>query len=337
LRGSGGGGSRSLLKEVGVWMLAPLALLLPLSIAVIYAVGGSIMEMGVVLVFVPFVLGLAMFAVYRGLAPIRKLRDEIDAREDSDLRALPIHDAPTELEPLLRTLNLQLERVRANQASQRHFVADAAHQLRTPLAALKTQAQVARGAHTLEEAAARLEQIGQSADHLSRLANQLLSLARADDAKSVGAKPVDLAAALRGACHDRADAAIAKSIHLAFEGPEHPVTVKGDADLMHEMFVNLVDNAVRYIPEGGEIIARVRDYPAPAAEVEDNGPGVPEADREMVFERFHRVLGTGVPGSGLGLSIVKSIAARFGAAVTVESGREGRGALFRVVFPPSAL
>jgi two-component system sensor histidine kinase TctE len=138
---------------------------------------------------------------------------------------------------------------------------------------------------------------------------------------------------LRVACHGRADAAIAKSIRLALEVPGDPVPIEGDSDLLHEMFVNLVDNAVRYTQPGGEVIARVIAGPGPVAEIEDNGPGVAEADRELVFERFHRTLGTGEPGSGLGLAIVKSIAVRHGAEVSVQAGREGRGALFRVRFP----
>ncbi|QJR12855.1 Adaptive-response sensory-kinase SasA [Usitatibacter rugosus] len=294
----------------------------------------TLMMMGAVLVFVPIVSGLALLAIYRGLAPIRRLREEIASRDPSDLRPLPVEGAPAEMEPLLKSVNVQMERVRANLDSQRHFVADAAHQLRTPLAALKTQSQLARGAQTLEEASARLDRIAESADHVSHLASQLLSLARADDAKADGERAVNLEVKMRLACLHRSDAAIAKSIHLAFEAPDEPVTVMGDPDLVYEMFLNLVDNAVRYTPEGGEVTARVLGTPAPAAEVEDNGPGVPDADREMVFERFHRVLGSGAPGSGLGLSIVRSIAARYGATVSLSPGREGRGALFRVAFPP---
>ena len=294
----------------------------------------TLMMMGAVLVFVPFVSGLALLAIYRGLAPVRRLREEIAARDPSDLRPLNVDGAPAEIEPLLKSVNVQMERVRANLESQRHFVADAAHQLRTPLAALKTQSQLVRGAQTPEEASARLDRIGESVDHVSHLASQLLSLARADDSKLGGERTVNLEVKMRLACHHRSDAAIAKSIHLAFEAPAEPATVVGDPDLVYEMFLNLVDNAVRYTPEGGEVTARVLGGPVPSAEVEDNGPGVPEDDREMIFERFHRVLGSSAPGSGLGLSIVRSIAVRYGATVTFSPGRDGRGALFRVSFPP---
>ena len=294
----------------------------------------TLMVMGVVLILVPLILLLVAFGLLRGLAPLRRLRERIEARDPDDLSPIPETEAPSELAPLVTTLNRQLERVRASLASQRRFVADAAHQLRTPLAALKTQAQVGRSARTLEEADERLERIGESADHLGRLATQLLVLARADDARVDPSGTVDLSATVRVACHDIADAAIAKSIRLALDVPETELRVRGDADLLHELFVNLIDNAVRYTPPGGEVVVRAYAAPDPVVEVEDDGPGIPEAERELVFERFYRVLGTGVAGSGLGLPIVRSIAQRHGATVEVEAGPNGRGTRLRVRFAP---
>ena len=288
---------------------------------------------GVVMVLVPLTMALVIFGIVRGLAPVRRLRESIEKREPSDLSPIPSGVAPEELAPLVETLNGQLERVRNHLAAQRRFVADASHQLRTPLAALKTQTQVARGAQTLEEAEERLDRIGESADHLGRLATQLLALARADDAREGAWKDIELNAAARTACHVLADAAIAKGIRLGLDAPEGELHVNGDKDLVHELLVNLIDNAIRYTPSGGEVTVSSSDEVAPTLEVADSGPGIPEAERELVFERFYRVLGTGVSGSGLGLAIVKSIADRHGARVEILAGDEG-GARVRVRFPP---
>lgn len=294
----------------------------------------TLMVMGVVLLLVPLTLGLVGFGLYYGLRPIRKLRHSIEARGPTDLSPLPTEGAPTELAPLLGTLNAQLERVRANLEAQRRFVADAAHQLRTPLAALKTQAQLGSQSRSLDEAGMRLGRIAESADHLSRLASQLLALARADETRAVPASPVDLGAALRTACHQLADAAIARSIRLSLDVPDAGPVIAGDSGLLHELFVNLMDNAIRYTPEGGEVAVRVRGAAPAMVEVEDTGPGIPEAEGELVFERFYRVLGTGIPGSGLGLPIVKAIAERHGAAVALAPGDGGRGTRVTVTFLP---
>jgi two-component system sensor histidine kinase TctE len=293
----------------------------------------TVMVMTVVMLLVPFTVVLVGFGIWRGLAPVRRLSAGIEARSPTDVSPLPVEGAPLDVVPLLRTLNRQLERVRANLEGQRRFVADAAHQLRTPLAALKTQAQVGQ-TRTPAEAHERLGNIVEGMDHLSRLASQLLALARADEAHAHEASEVELGAALRVVCHDLADAAIAKSLRLGLDVPEDGVRVAGDAGLLHELFVNLLDNAIRYTPAGGEIEVRARAGAAPVVEVEDSGPGIPEAERERVFERFYRVLGSGVPGSGLGLPIVRSIAARHGATVELGSGRGGHGTLVRVTFHP---
>jgi len=274
------------------------------------------------------------YGLRHGLSPLTRLRDRVERRDPEDLSPLPPDDVPTEIAPLVNTLNRQLERVRANTEVQRRFVADAAHQMRTPLAGLKTQAEAAMRDESLEEARERLARIEESADRMGRLVTQLLSLARADDARSNPAprEPVELNALLREVCAHWADRALAKGVSLGFDEAPGAVTVPGSPLLLRELFANLIDNAIRYTPAGGEVEVSVRDKP-PVVSVSDTGLGIAAADRELVFDRFYRVLGTGEVGSGLGLAIVKAIADLHGAKVRVDEAEGGRGAVLRVAFP----
>ena len=290
--------------------------------------------MGVVTFIVPVIGALVWFGVWRGLRAVRRLRTHIDARPADDLSALPSEDAPSELATLVESVNEQLDRVRRHLEAQRRFVADAAHQLRTPLAGLKAQADAALRGGTLEEARARLERIEESADRLGRLVAQLLSLARADDAlgRTPPRESVELNSLLREVCAGAAEQAMARQISLGFDAAPRAVEVQGSALLLRELFANLVDNAIRYTPEGGEVSVRVVPSHEPAVHVADSGQGVPAEERERIFERFHRVLGTGASGSGLGLAIVRTIGELHRAAVRVENRKEG-GSRFVVVFP----
>ena len=294
----------------------------------------TLLVMAIVTFIVPVIGGLVWFGVWRGLRAARRLRTHIDARTADDLSSLPSEDAPTELATLVESLNLQLDRVRRHLEAQRRFVADAAHQLRTPLAGLKAQADAALRGGTLVEARARLERIEESADRLNRLVAQLLSLARADEA--LGGSPpreaVELNALLREVCGAAAEQALARQIALGFDAAPRPVEVQGSPLLLRELFANLVDNAIRYTPAGGEVAVRVVASFEPAVQVDDSGQGVPPEERERIFERFHRVLGTGATGSGLGLAIVRTIAGLHRATVRAENRVEG-GSRFVVVFP----
>jgi two-component system sensor histidine kinase TctE len=290
--------------------------------------------MGVIAVLVPLTVALVWFGLRRGLHPLQLLRERVDRRRPDDLSPIPPEEVPAEVAPLVNTLNSQLERVRRNLEAQRHFVADAAHQLRTPLAGLKTQAEAALRGQTLEAARARLRQIEESADHLSRLVAQLLSLARADDALMQAAPPeiVDLNAVLRDACAVWVEQAVAKQVALGFDPAPERVELRAAPLLLRELFANLIDNAIRYTPPGGEVTVRVAAMFPPEVVVEDTGGGILQADRERVFERFYRVLGSGESGSGLGLPIVKAIANLHGASVRIEAPPEG-GTRFVVSFP----
>ena len=273
------------------------------------------------------------YGLRHGLSPLVRLRDRVEGRDPEDLSPLPPDDVPAEIAPLVNTLNRQLDRVRANVEAQRRFVADAAHQMRTPLAGLKTQAEAALRDATLEEARERLTRIEESADRMGRLVAQLLTLARADDALAQPAprEPCELNALLRDVCAQWADRALAKNVALGFDEAAAPVTVPGSPLLLRELFANLLDNAIRYTPAGGEVAVSVRANPA-SVEVRDTGSGIASADRERVFDRFYRVLGTGESGSGLGLAIVKAIADLHGARVRVAAGDQGRGARVEVTF-----
>ena len=289
---------------------------------------------GMVTLVVPVMVGLVWFGLWRGLRPVRELRRRIEARSADDLSPIPEGEAPSELAPLVESLNVQLNRVQGHIDAQRRFVADAAHQLRTPLAGLKAQADAAMREATLGEARARLARIEESADRLSRLVTQLLSLARADDAasRSPPVERVEMNGLLREVCAGAAEQAVTRQISLGFDAAEAPVEVAGSPLLLRELFSNLVDNAIRYTPPGGEVTVHVQAQPAQVTIV-DTGSGIPESERERVFERFHRVLGTQASGSGLGLAIVRTIADLHRATVRAEPASGDGGTRFVVAFP----
>jgi two-component system sensor histidine kinase TctE len=291
--------------------------------------------MVVIALLVPATVAMVWLGLRHGLSPLLRLRELVERRAPDDLSPIAPGDVPLEIEPLINTLNRQLERVRANLDAQRRFVDDAAHQMRTPLAGLKTQAQAAARAESLEHTRERLARIEESADRLAHLMEQLLALARADGALARPApqEVCELNAVLHDVCAQAADRALAKGLALAFDAAPSAANVRGDAVLLREMFANIVDNAIRYTPRGGEVDVRVNPGPPFAVSVQDSGVGIVPADRERVFDRFHRVLGTGESGSGLGLAIVKAIADWHGAHVRVEPSPGDVGARFVVTFP----
>lgn len=290
--------------------------------------------MVVIAMLVPATVAMVWFGLRHGLTPLLRLRERVEARDPDDLSPIPPGEVPLEIAPLVNTLNRQLERVRANLEAQRRFVADAAHQMRTPLAGLKTQAEAAARENSLEETRERLARIEESADRLGRVMAQLLALARADDALARPApkEPCELNAMLREVCAPWADRALGKEVVLGFDAAATGAVVQGAPLLLRELFANLIDNAIRYTPSGGEVAVIVNAGPPVTVVVQDSGIGIAPADRALVFDRFYRVLGTGENGSGLGLSIVKAIADLHGAEVRVESGAGDVGARFVVTF-----
>ena len=269
------------------------------------------------LVAMPLVALLLWFAIARALAPLDRVAAAVSRRNPRELAPLAATGWPREVEPLVEALNALLGRLDAALAAQRTFVADAAHELRTPLTAVHLQAQLAARATGEAERGAALAAMKGGLARATRLAEQLLALARADDAPAAPARTVDLAVIARGVVAEQAAVAAARDVDLGLVATlDHPVAVSGDAAALTTLLSNLVDNAVRYTPAGGEVdvVVETRDG-RPVLAVRDTGPGIPAAEREHVFERFARGREASAPGSGLGLAIVRRIADAHGARV----------------------
>jgi two-component system sensor histidine kinase TctE len=272
-----------------------------------------------------------------GMAPLTRLRRGMDARSASDFTPLPLADVPRELQDLVTTFNTLLARLDTAVEGMRRFTADASHQMRTPLSILRTHIGVLK---TQIEERARSESIADieaATDRLQRLLIQLLALARAEGAEPSGLalNEIDVSATARSVAEDHAPQALRAGVelHLLMEGRE-PYVARSDKVLLTEMLSNLVDNAVRYNTRGGNVIIRVvGDDEHVAVEVEDDGPGIPEDERDKVFTRFYRLnRDQSRPGSGLGLSIVQVLAQILDARVELASGRDNRGLRVRVIF-----
>lgn len=274
-----------------------------------------------------------LLGLRRGLAPLLKLRDAVRSRKKTDLSPFSVPEVQSEILPLVDALNAYMGRVQAQMAAQRRFVANAAHQLRTPLALLSTQASYAlreKGSEAREEALLALQT---STRRLARLAEQLLTLSRAEPgSRRPRADRIDLMAEARQVLEDHAPIAVKHRIDLGLDG-SGTVIVGGDATMLREMIVNLVDNALRYTPEGGSVTVRVAEEGGMALlSVSDNGPGIPAAEREHVFERFYRIAGSEEHGSGLGLAIVREVADNTRGRVTL-SDTPGGGLTVEVSLP----
>lgn len=271
-----------------------------------------------VLVLAPLLM-LAVGAVIGGsLAPLARMRRQVAQRAASDLSPLTAPDVPLEVQPLVEELNALFARVRDTLQAQQNFVADAAHELRSPLTALRLQLQAAERARDEPARQAAAQQLKAGIERAIALVEQLLALARQEGAPS-GSESVDLEQLARETVSELLPTAHAKSLDLGLASSE-PVTVTSQRESLHLILRNLLDNAIKYTPAGGRVdIAMGRDGGAAWLAVEDSGPGIPEAERERVFDRFHRVPGTQGSGSGLGLAIVHAVAQRLGA--TVRLGR----------------
>src|SRR5574343_771281 len=285
-------------------------------------------------IIIPLAVMLVWFGLSRGLRPLTRLRQTIETREPADLSPIATRRVPEELEPLVEAFNEMLERMKRNVEAQQRFVADAAHQMRTPLTGLKTQAQLAF--RETDPAALRhaLRQIATGVDRAGRLINQLLTLARTEggDVAHQKHEPLDLAQLIREVVEDWVMAAIEKDIDLGYES-EGPAMILGNPFLLRELAKNLIDNALRYTPNGGHVTCRVLATPVTVLlEVEDNGIGISEEQAEMVFERFYRVDDATTEGSGLGLAIVQEIAMQHESVATLRPNPTGKGAIARVAF-----
>jgi signal transduction histidine kinase len=280
----------------------------------------------------PLLAAWIWLATHRALAPLRSLAGEIAAREPERLSPLVPATAPVEVRPLLDALNALFGRVGQALEAERRFTADAAHELRTPLAALAAQAQVAERARDDAERQHAIAQLVVGSRRAARLVEQLLTLARLDPEAEAPAARVDLQRLAEEVCAAHGSLAIEKGIALSLDA--RPAGVSGNADTLGVLLRNLVDNALRYTPAGGRVQVEVRGGERPELAVVDSGPGIPAEARQRVFARFHRLAGQDSEGSGLGLSIVARIAERHGASVRLEDA--AGGGLRAVVGFPSA-
>jgi two-component system sensor histidine kinase TctE len=280
---------------------------------------------------IPIAAILSFLGLSRGLRPLRRLRNLIIRRRPGDLSPLTTQRVPEEVRPVLLALNEMMARLETNLQTQQRFIADAAHQLRTPLTGLKMQAELALNESDPVRLRRSMQMIAESADRAAHLTNQLLMLARTETShdKLHRFEPVDLRALTRAVTIEWADRAMAKDIDISFEGGDWPHMSEGVPLLLREMLSNLVDNAVKYTPRGGRVTVRVRSTEFVVLEVEDSGIGIPVEERSKVFERFYRVLGSDEIGSGLGLPIVQEIADLHRARIELLDGEQG-GTLFRV-------
>jgi two-component system sensor histidine kinase TctE len=286
-------------------------------------------------VILPVAVVLVWLALARGIAPLNQLQQRIRRRESTDLSPIDEREAPEEVSPLVRAINDLLARLDQSIGTQKHFLADAAHQLKTPLAGLRMQAELAQreidaGERNPQALKKSLQQIARSSQSAAHMVNQLLAMARAEDKEHAAQhRAVNLAQLATETVRDFVPRALEKRIDLGYEGPEAAVAsrhpqgplVTGHALLLRELIRNLLDNALLYTPAGGTVTVRVVDDPfgqVVVLQVEDSGPGIPVAERERVFRPFYRTLGTDVDGSGLGLAIVHEIALQHGAEITLD-------------------
>lgn len=277
------------------------------------------------------------FGVSRGLAPLQRLRHAVSDRSHLDLSPIDTHDVPGEVRPLVDEVNDLMARLGRTFDFQNRFVADAAHQLKTPVSGLKAQIELALRENDLQRVRHSLAQLYISADRLSRLVRQLLSLARNEPGAldSMQLQPLDLNAHALEVSMDWVPQALKRDIDLGFEGAEHALMIDADPDRLRELVNNLIDNAIRYSQQGGRVTVRISQTAQDQCRlaISDDGPSIPVAERARIFERFHRLLGTQEDGSGLGLAIVSEIATLHGARITLEEDTDGVGNTFSVFFP----
>ena len=282
------------------------------------------------------IAGLVLWGgVGRGLAPLRHLQEAVAARSHLDLSPVAVAHVPGEVHPLLSEINDLMARLDAILSFQSRFIADAAHQLRTPVAGLKAHIEVALREEDPAQARQSLAYLYTGVERMSRLVAQLLSLARNEPAtvKKLEFASIELTRLAFDVTKEWVPEAYRKNIDLGFEAAESPATIHGDAVRLTELINNLLDNAIRYSHDGGRVTVRVSADPRPHVSVSDDGPVIPIDERQRVFERFHRLLGAHADGSGLGLAIVREIAQLHDAEIALTEDADGLGNTFTVTFP----
>jgi signal transduction histidine kinase len=308
----------------------------PLELRRDLAAAAALRSLSPLLAFAPLMALLAWWLITRELHPLKRLEREVKRRDARSLDAVSEVGLPSEIAPVVQALNSLLARLQRAFASQRAFVGDAAHELRSPLAALKLQLQVLEKAKNDGDRRTALNHLHDGVDRASRLIEQLLTAARTEPGESVVAMaPVNLAETLRRVIADAFDSATERNIEMALEAPDD-VTVDGNSEQLRILMRNLVDNAIRYTPVDGQVLVTVDAGPeATTLVIEDSGPGIPGPERERVFQRFYRGQSNGPTGSGLGLAIAMNIATQHRATIRLRNSSLG-GLGVEVRFPPVA-
>lgn len=303
---------QALAQTLALRTLLPFALLLPLLGFLVWGIVG------------------------RGLQPLDRVAKEVASRSPRILTPLAKDDLPREIAPLVQALNELLERLNHSTQAQRAFIADAAHELRTPLTAVQLQAQVAERATTDAQRSIAFTQLNSGISRTIHLAQQLLMLARQEPEVTIRPfETVNLNQLARLSIEELLPLADAKNIDLGMNTDE-PAVIMGDAEALRTMLTNLIDNAIRYVPEGGKIdVAVASNHGEPTLSVVDNGPGIPPEEREHVLDRFYRRDRSDASGSGLGLAIVKNVAIRHQAQLTLSQDEHSGGLRVSVQFPSS--
>ena len=267
------------------------------------------------------------------VSPFHKLANQIARRSPHDLSPMTDTYVFTEVKILTDTINQLLSRLATAIAAQQRFIANAAHQLRTPLAGLKLQAEVAQRENNLDTIQASLRQIQNSTDRIAHMITQLLALARSEPIEgSHKLKQIDLHILVRDVCMEWVPKALLKQIDLAFDGSNQPVWIKGNAVLLRELLANLIDNAIAYGRINGKIVVSVKCVAHPYFQVEDDGAGIPDKEQDRIFERFYRIQGSPGDGCGLGLAIVKEIVELHQANIKISNSTGSQGTVIRVTF-----
>jgi two-component system sensor histidine kinase TctE len=285
---------------------------------------------------------LATMAVYygvaRGLRSLNALTSAVSSRSHLHLSPIDTKGVLGEVRPLVDEVNYLMQRLSKTLDFQNRFIADAAHQLKTPVAGIKAQIELALRENSLADMRHSVAHLSISAERLSRLVGQLLSLARSEPgaADTVVLQPLDLRALALDVTMEWVPRALDCNVDLGFDAADEPVMVDGDAQRLRELISNLVDNAVRYSLDGGRVTVRVLAGDLQRLSISDDGPKIPVEERQRIFERFHRLLGTQISGSGLGLAIVSEIAALHKAQISLEEDTDGVGNTFTIAFARSA-
>ncbi|GHU31665.1 sensor histidine kinase [Betaproteobacteria bacterium] len=288
------------------------------------------------ILMVVMIIAVLGFALSRIFHPLLALRESIRQRNAEDLTPVPVNEVPTEVRPLIDAINNHMARLAQMLQARRRFLADAAHQIRTPLAVLGTQAEYGGRQSDPEEMRRTFESMLNSIRGTRHMASQMLILARAEPANGLIQEraTLDIAELAREVAGDFVVLALEKNIELAFEAPDSPLPMDGDATMLREMISNIVDNALRYTPANGHVTLAVAHAGTRAIlRVTDDGPGIPPSERGKVFQRFYRILGSGdSEGSGLGLCIAREIGQAHGGAIHLDDA-SGGGLIVEIILP----